>query len=157
MQAERNLRGIRGWLLLPLLSLVVSPLRSGWRLLSEQVPIFTEGHWQVLTSPGNDAYHPAWAPLILFEVIGTAAFFVAAPVLFVLFLRRWRYVPGLMIAFYGLAAILPAADLALAIGLLPDVTGNSDAVRDIVGATIAAAIWIPYFLVSRRVKVTFVN
>ena len=71
-QAKPN--GLKGWLILPMLGLILTPIRLSIALVTIYAPIFTNGIWNVLTNPNNEAYHKLWAPLLIFEVIGNSAF-----------------------------------------------------------------------------------
>ena len=53
-------KGLRGWLILPAIGLIVAPLRLGINLMKDFWPIFRDGYWPVLTTPGTEAYHPLW-------------------------------------------------------------------------------------------------
>ena len=77
--------GLGGWLVLVALGLFITPLRVGAILQTDLLPIFTEGYWPLLTSPSSDAYHPLWAPLLIFETAGNFAVVAASIVALVLF------------------------------------------------------------------------
>jgi hypothetical protein len=149
-------RGIGGWLLLPLLGLIVTPIRVGYSLVADYIPFFRES-WPVLTDPNDLSYHPLWAPLIIYEVLGDAVLALTALLGLVLMFRRDRRLPKLMVALYSFNAIYIAVDTAVA-AQIPALAGSDDfsASQDLIRAVVAAGIWIPYFLMSKRVKNTFV-
>ena len=61
-------KGIGGWLVLVAIGLVVSPLRLIHLLWTAYLPLVQGGGWALLTTPGSEAYHPYWRPLLIFEV-----------------------------------------------------------------------------------------
>jgi hypothetical protein len=61
-------RGLGGWLILPAISLFVTPIVSAVSFYNDYLPIFREGYWEVLTTPGSEAYHHLWAPFITFDI-----------------------------------------------------------------------------------------
>ena len=69
MTDNNDLKGLRGWLIVVGLGVVIWPLRLLAELLPLYYEIFTTGSFEVLTTPGSDAYHPMWAPLIIFETV----------------------------------------------------------------------------------------
>ena len=148
--------GMGGWLILPLLGLIITPLRCFALIFTDLLPVFKEGHWEALTTPGYEAYHPLWAPLIIGELVGNIAIGVFSLVILVFFFRRSIYTPTLVIAWLGISFIFVLGDYLIAdhipfIAEIPD----PESAKEIVRAAIAALIWIPYFLVSKRVKATF--
>jgi len=148
--------GIGGWLFLPMLGLIVTPFRLGNLILTRFIPIFQEGYWDILTTPGNEAYHQLWAPLLIFEIVGNLIFILFSIALLVLLFSKHHKFPSLMIAFLlsNLAFVFVdyfAGDLIPAVDNQSDPESLGEMVRVIVGA----AIWVPYFRKSERVKNTF--
>lgn len=119
-------------------------------------PIFRDGAWGILTTPGSDAYHPLWAPLLSFELVGATSFIVAQFLLLTLFFRRSRWFPK---AYVWVAALnLPylLADVWLTSYILPEEPMfDVDTRREIGRAMGAVVVWIPYMLISKRVRNTF--
>jgi len=150
-------RGLGGWLILPLIGLFVLPIRFVASLINDFLPIFQEGYWEILTTPGTEAYHHLWAPLITFEIVGNAFFIIFDIILVFLFFTKSHRLPTLMIAFLSLNLLFVVSDFFFA-NLIPAVAAESDpeSVKELGRAIIGAMIWIPYFLVSKRVKNTFV-
>lgn len=151
-------RGLGGWLILPAIGLFAFPIRLAASFYNDFLPIFQEGYWEVLTTPGYEAYHHLWAPLLIFEIIGNSLFIIFDIVLIVLFFTRSYRFPTLIIIFIATNLFFLAGDLVFA-GLIPAMAAESDpeSVKELTRSIITAAIWIPYFLVSKRVKNTFVK
>jgi hypothetical protein len=158
VEETKSYEGIRGWLILSLIGLFISPIRMSISVFRDLVPIFTEGHWNVLTTPGSSAYHPLWAPLIITECAGNAVFVIFSIVLLVFFFRKSRLLPNLIISYLILNLVFVAGDFFIA-DMIPAVAeqSNSQAAKELARAIIGAVIWIPYFFVSKRVKQTFVR
>jgi hypothetical protein len=156
--APTELKGLKGWLILPAIGLFVAPLRLGLNLLKDFWPIFRDGYWPVLTTPGTEAYHPLWKPLLTFEIVGNSLFILAnLALLFFFFTKHWRF-PTLYITMLALNVVFVVSDFFMG-NAIPAVAASKDtqALREMARTIIAAAIWIPYFLRSRRVKNTFVR
>jgi hypothetical protein len=150
--------GIGGWLLLPALGLLLTPFRVSYSLYKDMGPIFSEGYWSTLTTPASEAYHPYWAPLLIFEIAGNALLVIASLILMYFFFSKSRYAPRMMITWLAFIPVFVGADFFLG-DLIPAVAEQDDtqSVREFDRAAIGAAIWIPYFLASKRVKATFVR
>ena len=150
--------GIGGWLILPLIGLFVRPLII-LAALANLLPLFTNpAAWARLTVPGNAAYHPLWKPLLLFELLANGLFIAFDVILLVLFFQKRRVVPALMIAFMLTTLVFLIIDHVLA-QQIPFVARRSspEGTMQIVRALAVCAVWVPYFLVSKRVKATFVR
>ena len=153
---EADLTGIGGWLILPMLGLIFNPIRLGFFLVKDVVPIFSEETWGVVTTPGSEAYHPLWAPYIMFEILGTSCFMIYSIVLILLFFQRHYLVPKLMIILLAASLSYAVVDFSAAF-LISDVALELDSrlLKEFIRPFLQAAIWIPYFLKSRRVRDTF--
>lgn len=151
-------RGLGGWLILPAIGLFVLPIRLAVSLSNDFLPIFQKGYWEVLTTPGSEAYHHLWAPLIIFEIAGNTFFIIFDIVLIFLFFAKSYRLPALFIAFLALNLLFVVSDFFFA-DLIPAVAAESDAesIKELARSIIGAIIWIPYFLASKRVKNTFVK
>jgi len=147
--------GVGGWLILIAIGLIITPIRLSMFIYSAYVPLFNSGAWSILTTPGSERYHWAWKPLLLLEISGNVAFVVWSIILLFLLFTRSRRFPRLMIAYLIGNLLFIGLDL-LAVASLPN-TGDaaSDLIPELVRSILVCAIWVPYFLVSVRVKNTF--
>jgi hypothetical protein len=156
--ADIGPKGVGGWLRLVELGLIASPPLAIYSLYTAYWPVFRDGAWGVLTSPGSDAYHPLWAPLIISEVIGTFGLASLSAIALLHFARRSRKTPTLCIALLLCGALLPLGGYVAA-NFIPavDAEGNAGALLGVFQGLVPAVIWIPYFLFSKRVRNTFVR
>lgn len=148
--------GLGGWLILPAIGLVLRPVLIIVLMAKNASGYFGEANWQAMVTPGSGSHSPALAGLVIIEAMGNTALFMLALITAWLFFNRRRETPACMIA-------LLLGTLALVAGdglLLHWIQGTAMALDDkfelwkLAGA---AAVWVPYFLVSRRVKNTFVR
>lgn len=155
----KEVSGLGGWLILPMLGLFLMPVKVAHLLATVHIPIFSEGYWKLLTSPESEAYNPLWAPLICFEIAGNLFFGCFAIYLLYLFFRKNYRLPKKYIIFL-ITNIVFIVTVHFAVGLIPEAADpdtDSQSMKEIVRAIIAASIWIPYFLKSERVRNTFVK
>lgn len=165
--ADRGPTGLGGWLILPIIGLFVSILTVGGICLGLLADL-QDGLWGFLTSPDSPAYHWAWGPLIVFECIGNVIVVASSALLLVFLFQKKPILPKLMVGLLAFDFLFMLVDSLVLLKLGPDVIPNQ-ALREQVGwgagdlfgrvarAALTCAIWIPYFLMSKRVKNTFVE
>jgi len=155
---QEDPKGLSGWLILPLLGLILSPLWMGFYLVRDLLPAFSTEAWKVLTRPGTPAYDPLWAPLLIFEAVASVALLLFTLVLLFLFVKKSRRTPKLFIAWLLSLVGLRIADQLLG-SRIPVIAQHPDpqGLKELAQAILAALIWIPYFMRSKRVKNTFVE
>ena len=151
-------KGLGGWLTVFILGLAFTVLRINYLLFTTYLPIFRDGTWQALTTPGSDNYHAYWAPLLSFEIVGNIAVIGLAVLTLVFMLQKRKLAPRLAIACLATSMLVVLVDY-IAADLIPVVAeqDNQDAMRELIRSAFGAMVWIPYFLVSKRVKATFVE
>jgi hypothetical protein len=155
--AKKQYDKIGGWLILVAIGLIFTPLRLLVVLFKDLLPALSGETWSRLTTPGTAAYHPLWAPLLFFEVIGNCLFIVAPIIVAIFFFQKRRFVPRLIIILLLANLVFVAIDY-FAADLIPFVAAQEDigSLIELIRVFIVCAIWVPYFLVSKRVKGTFV-
>lgn len=156
--------GIGGWLLVPLIMLMVSLVTTFFLIKNEIVPIFIGDAWNVLTTPGERAYRWFWSYLLVGEAIFASIVFLGTVVALYLFVKKHWMLPKFIIALYILTCVAVAADyMAIRLFVKPVVEPSSYFVVEeaVLGrlyqALIGSLIWIPYFIYSERVKKTFIK
>ena len=160
MIEEDTPRGLDGWLMLVCFGLIVTPI---WILVeSRDTPsIFTDGSWAALTTPGAEAYIPHYKSIMIFEVCSQLARLLFSVILLILFSREHYLFPRTYIAFrvFDLSSHLLGSWLVTLVfeGYADVSVLNPHTVQQLLLTGIPSAIWIPYMLKSRRVKVTFVR
>lgn len=149
---------IGGWLTLVAIGLIFAPLRILLFTFKDIIPVFKPETWSTLTTPTSEAYHSLWAPVLIGELVGNLFFVVFGIILAVLFFQRRKIVPKLAIIFLLTNLGFVVAD-SLVAGMIPAVAqqDNASTVKEVVRGVVGAAIWVPYFIMSKRVKGTFVR
>jgi hypothetical protein len=142
-EVDPKLVGIRGWLVLPAIGLVLGPIVGVVSLV-------------VGFALYSDVAVAGWGGLFAAEMVvelGLLIFMIYAASRF---FSKKRNAPMVIIALLvtGLAAngLLLLVELGVGAEDFAEET-----TRMLVRSIISAAIWIPYFRVSKRVKATFVN
>lgn len=90
MSDKETLKGLGGWLILVGIGVVVAPIRLIYEYGPMYYSIFTDGSFEVLTTPGTEAYNSLWGPLLIGEALGNT-FLVLASILFIYFLLNIIY------------------------------------------------------------------
>jgi hypothetical protein len=151
--------GIGGWLLLPALGLIVTPLVIAFGFYKDLLPALTPAVWNAVTDPDSAAYNTWWGPLIVYEVLINLALFIFTLWLLWNFFTRSRRVPTLFVIWLAVTAGTRIVDYMLTshIPAMADKPPDPADLRDLVRSIVGAAIWIPFFLRSKRVKNTFIE
>lgn len=155
---NKQISGIGGWLIIPMIGLFITPIRLGYMLVTMHLQIFLSGAWGVLTRPGSAAYHPLWAPILLFEIFGNTILMSWAVALLILLFTKSPHFPRWIILFYLASLAIVALDMVFCQSI-PAVAEQNDpsAMKELFRSIVAALIWIPYFIKSERVKNTFLK
>lgn len=152
-----ELDGLWGWLLLFTGFVVLKIVSIGFLVASTFLPLFRDGTWQALTQPDSPAYHPLWESFLLFDLAGNTAIGAMAMVALALLVVRSTYAPrfsiGLLVAGFVVAAV--NYFIARQIPTVADLGAGHESLAVLVRSTMAMLVWVPYFLVSKRVKATF--
>ncbi|HSE20784.1 MAG TPA: DUF2569 domain-containing protein [Pyrinomonadaceae bacterium] len=149
---------IAGFLIVVAIGLVISFLKNlesfGWSLIP-----FRGQVWERLTTTGTIAYHPYWKPVLLFGVLSSSAILLITVLALFLFFRKQRLFPKVIVAGIPMIFLLMLVGYYLQ-GLVPAIAATPDYEKQkhvLMLKFIALHVWLPYFLVSNRVKQTFVR
>lgn len=147
-----DLEGIGGWLILIAIGLVVSPLYILGSAVTQDVQLLANPRIQIVFDR-----HAGLHALILVEIVSNLVLVAVLLALNYVFFTKRRSFPTYFICYMVLQIVVTIADIAMAHAVLPNVPVSAKSTTMIVRMLIGAAIWIPYMLVSRRVKATFVR
>lgn len=151
-----NLEGIGGWLVLLGFGLLVTPVRVLVFLISTYPQIWSTGAWEVLTSPGSQYYNQLLAPYLISEIAINCGLLVAYVYLLYLFFARKRLFPKLYIGLALFSLVFIVADALASKIVFPDMpTFDAETSREVIRSLLVVLVWVPYMLVSKRVKATF--
>lgn len=141
--AERGFTGIGGWLILPAIGLAINPFIALFSLAACCVLLFGTSQIAIARQPGI-------TPVILFEAATSSLFLAAGIVLNILFYGKKKPFPKFMIMFFSAQFVVVLVDHIMAAPFNPH-----SSPMGVIRTFLVCAIWIPYFLLSDRVKLTF--
>jgi hypothetical protein len=150
--------GLGGWLTLVAIGLIITPLRTGFMLSSIYMPIFQDGQIAVFIDNGSEYYNPGLFLLLLAEIIFNLLNIAGSLLLLYLFFNRKKTFPGWYIGLMLFSLIGIFVDAVLSGFIFPEEPMfDPDTTSELVRALVGASIWIPYMLMSVRVKNTFIR
>lgn len=142
-----------GWLIIPLLSICVSPILMIYNLFEGESGFFVQDTWHLM-----DFTNKPISGHLLFSIEFLMNVILLANIIFVLvlFFNKRDILPHKIIwMFFVYNLFVQVLDTTML--AIDGFEIGYDSWKDLTRAAIAAAIWIPYFLNSQRVKQTFVN
>jgi transglutaminase-like putative cysteine protease len=146
-----RLEGLKGWLILPGIAIIASPLR----ILIETADVwylFSAWQWSII----GDQLETGLLATMVVEMICNVALIVIALFLIVMFFTRRHTFPRFFIAYFVFTLAVAAGDL-LALHLLsyPGVEVDASDLGELARLAVYTVIWTLYFMKSKRVKATF--
>lgn len=142
---------IGGWLILVAIGITLTPFRILYDFFQQPDLILGDIWYRFLTVK----QYGVTLIMMLLQVYNCLFLFFSC-VLVLLFFQRRSSVPRLASIFYGVACLMSLVDSYVAMQFDP--SGESGKIdKSVYQSILAAAIWIPYFNLSSRVKETFVN
>lgn len=154
-----NSKNIGGWLILVGMGFCITPFKLFYDLYN--LPgYFNNNVWSSLMSFESSSRNMLTGILMFFELIYNVVYLVFSILLVFLFFYRRSILPKFAILFYSVTTIILLIDTAAAFQLNPELYSEAErqsSWKEIFRSFISAAIWIPYFLLSTRVKETFTN
>ncbi len=139
---------IGGWLILVAIGLTVTPLRLIYDFITSDYLLSGEGWLSMWYAQNYTNFF-----FLFLEHIYNVVYSLFSVLLVILFYQRRSSVLLLVPIFYGVSFIVTILDTALVAEINPSSAIDE---KELFRSFIAAAIWIPYFLKSQRVKKTFV-
>ena len=153
---DQKYAGLGGWLILIGIGLCFAPVTRVSLLAKHWEGLFSLNAWQMVAMPTGEHYHPLYAPLLIFEVLGNVLLLGINLLALGLFFKKRSLFPKVwMILMFSNAAFL-WADGAVS-GMIPFVSGSSGGStwRKAFSASWGALLWTAYLFKSKRVRATF--
>jgi hypothetical protein len=156
---DEELTGIGGWLILVGIGRVIALPATLWIIFHTYVPQLTSGALDKLSQPGNVAYSTLWKPIILFEFYNNIVLVIFEVVLLFLFFKKKKWFPKVCISMLIFSIVFTIIDAALVSKLQSSISIslNINPLTQVTKVIVSSAVWIPYFLTSKRVKNTFIR
>ncbi|AEF55309.1 DUF2569 domain-containing protein [Marinomonas posidonica] len=158
MVDNNRLKGLGGWLILVGLGVLIRPIILLLTIFPIFKSIFENGMWEALTAKGSELYIPYFSSLLAAELACNIIFFLASIYLFYLFFSKNYLFPKVYIAISVASLVFIPLDSWLVNKVFPDVSVfDPETTKEFILVLISCIIWIPYMLLSKRVKITFVE
>lgn len=153
-----EINGLRGWLILVGIGLVFAPFRLIFTVIQTYAPIFKDGTWDKLTLIESPNYTPYFQSLMIGEMLFNLCMLIASIYLVYLFTSKSKKFPKYFIAILAVSIIAIPLDSFLVTLVFDDMKMfDEETSKDLVRSLIVFGIWVPYMLLSKRVKNTFIE
>jgi hypothetical protein len=158
MSEEKSLQGIGGWLILVAVGIVFTPIKKVMLKTTIYTEIFSTGVWEDLTTQGNEAYSPLWAPSIIGEILFSCGLIIVLLYTAYLFFAKSRNFPKWYVVIAIINVQFIAADAFIINMFLPSQSiFDPGTIREFLRSVITLVVWVPYMFVSKRVRATFIK
>lgn len=158
MSDNNELKGLGGWLILVGFGVVIAPFRLAYEYGPMYYSLFTDGTYEFVTNPSSEIYHPLWGPLLIGEAIYNSFMVFATVYLLYLFFSKHYLFPKVYIAIVGISLVFIPLDAWIgSFVLIDEPIFDPVTMHEFLRVLIGGIIWVPYMLMSKRVKATFVE
>jgi len=155
---EMPINSIGGLLIFVGLGVVFSPLIMLAQIFPMYSDVFKPGVWDLLTTPGTEYYVQNYSIVLIGEMSINALVLITSLYMIYLFFSRKTLFKKVYI---GLAIFTPIFLLvdAIVVQQLLDTKEmfDNDIVKELFKSILTLCIWVPYMIVSKRAKRTFIN
>lgn len=147
---------IGGWLVIPAIGVFISPIVFIYTTFT--AGFFDQSAWEYISSIDSAGYNATWAFVFLMELLMNCLFLVYSIFLIILLVQKRTIFPIHYVSFRIINLVFLIADLVL-VGTIDSEHFTNDAsdMQELSRTIISAFVWIPYMLLSQRVKDTFTN
>jgi len=158
MNDQNELNGLGGWLVLVGIGVVIGPFRLAYAFGPTYFSIFTDGTWEALTTTGAEHYHSLWAPFLIGEALYNSCMVLILVYLIYLFFSKHYLFPKFYIGIVAISLVFIPFDAWVGSLVLPDEPiFDPNTMKEFMRVLVGGIIWVPYMLLSKRVKSTFVE
>lgn len=142
-ETQNKLKGIGGWLIFPAIAVIA--------LVVLNVSAMALGIVALEDAPSR------FESILKFEISYHVLMLIYTTALAILFFKKKTIVPKMFITFLAINLLFVTIDSVWILDISERAWENTGGPMSIVQGVIGAAVWIPYWLVSKRVKLTFVE
>ena len=155
---DQKLTGLGGWLILVGFGVIFAPLRLLFVVYTVFVPIFSDGTWDAITNANSEYYIPYIGAYLAFELVVNSALILASIYLIYLFFKKHYLFPKVYIVIVVFSMLFIVFDAFIGGQFFPeDPIFDEDTLKELGRGLSSVFIWIPYMLMSKRVKLTFIE
>lgn len=152
------LYGFGGWLYL-FAAGIIFQFYGTVTSLNKTYKLFTSDDFAQLTTIGSQSYNSLWKPTILFEMASQIISLLLMLSIAFFCIKLSPYFKYLSITFISFILVANSIDLFLMLsiqnGYADDLFGGDDVYKQVTKSIGYAIVWIPYMLLSKRVKNTY--
>ncbi|RDX37009.1 DUF2569 domain-containing protein [Kangiella sp. HD9-110m-PIT-SAG07] len=150
------LKGLGGLLIFVGIGIVINSILISYQLSQDLFPMISNGSLAVLSDPSSEYYTEGFAALFYAELVLNIALLIAELGLLFLFFYKHKFFPTSFIVVIALTPFITLLDAIMVNKVIPEVPiFDPETILSLVSSIGYAAIWIPYMLISERVKKTF--
>ncbi|MEH6348112.1 MAG: DUF2569 domain-containing protein, partial [Bermanella sp.] len=103
-------------------------------------------------------YNVMWAPLLIGEIVFNSLMVLVSVYLIYLFFTKHYWFPKVYIIIISIALVFIPLDAWLLKIVMPnEPMFGPDTIKELARTLVGAVIWVPYMLLSKRVKATFIE
>lgn len=157
MKKAKNLDGLEGWLILVGIIIISRPLLIMLQSFPNHLNLVTDLTWGVNILPEKTEYYLIWKRLVLCEIISNAILFAASIYLIFLYFSKkkifCKWYMGIMISKLIFSFIV----MLVKKNIIPDTFSYHHTSFVFYRYLIEVSVGIPYMLLSKRVRATFVK
>lgn len=142
---------IGGWLILPLLAFLLTPFVVSIFLIN--TGYFNTAIWNVFQGTTSNIPYKL---LLAFEFTGNVIVITLSVVCAIFMVQRKAMLPLFAVGFYLFNFVFVLFDFLLLYAIPNLAAPASNEVFTVIRAFVSAAVWVPYFMLSSRVRQTFI-